>query len=123
MSARKAPTQAEADCITAQTWAKSVSPDDREFGRRESDALDAGVLAYRVVKHFGRAGAGAAECERALAGAILAHAQRLYAGERDSMKRELDFAKQCERERCDKVIADMRAAMHAAVDAVRVTRT
>jgi hypothetical protein len=114
----KTPTQAEADCITAQTWIASVSTDDREFGRRESDALDAGALAYRVIDHFGKSGANRSQREQALAGAILSHAQRLYAHARESMQRELDFAKQCERERCDKVIAEMRAAMHAAVDAV-----
>ncbi len=114
----KAPTQADSDVITAQTWATYVSADDRAFGRRESDALDAGALAYRVIDAYGKSGAGRKQREQALAGAILAHAQRLYAAERESMRTELEYAKQCERERADKVIAAMRAALHAAVDSV-----
>lgn len=93
-----------------------MSTDDRDFGRRESDALDAGALAYRVIDAFGKSGANRKLREQALAGAILAHAQRLYAQERESMKRELEYAKLCERERADKFVAKVREAMHAAVD-------
>ena len=118
----KPPTQAELDCITAQTWVLSVDPQDREFSRREADALGAGALAYRVVDAFGKSGAKRDLREKALAGAILAFAQKLYAEDRESMKRELEFAKQCERERTELFVADVRAAMHAAVDAVPLKR-
>jgi hypothetical protein len=116
----KPPTQADADCITAQTWIASVSADDREFSRRESDALDAGALAYRVIDAFGKSGAHRGQREQALAGAILAFAQKLYAQDRESMKKELDFAKQCERERTDKIRSELVAAAHAAIDTIKI---
>ena len=111
--------QVESDCVTAKTWISSVDPEDCDFGRRESDALDAGVRAYRVIDHFGKSGAKRPDRERALAGAILAFGQQLYAQERESLKREFELVKQVERDRAERTIADMRAAMHAAVDAVR----
>lgn len=116
----KPPTQAEIDCITAKSWIMSVSSDDREFSRRESDALDAGALAYRVIDAFGKSGAHRGQREQALAGAILELGQKLYAQDRESMKKELEYAKACERERTEKLHAQLIAAAHAAIDSVEI---
>jgi hypothetical protein len=115
----KTPTQADSDCITAQTWMSLVDPEDPEFGQREADALDAGQQAYRVIDAFGKSGAKRLEREKALAGALLTLAQRLYARDRESMKRELEFAIQCERERTNVEFAKALAAAHAALDSVK----
>jgi hypothetical protein len=112
--------QAASDCITAQTWMKSVDADDPAFGRAEAEALDAGAQAYRVVDHFGKSGAKRPDRERALAGAILHFARKLTEQARESMRQELEFAKKCERERFDAKVADWKAAAHAAIDAVKI---
>lgn len=111
-------TQKDADLVTARTWLNSVDTQDRAFGRRESDALDAGVLAYRVVDAFGKSGGSRADREKVLAGAILSFAQRLYAQDRETLRSELTYAKQCERERAEETISKAVAAAHTALDGV-----